>query len=316
MRLLVVLALAGCTQPPAWHDERTDLDRVALSVWTRGGDLFVVGGPRGTPGQGLFLRRDGAGWHEAPVGSSATLWWVFGFSDSDVWAVGDGSTLLHWDGAVLTPQNVVASDATLFGVWGVSDDDLWVVGGHPDVDGLILHRSGGAWSQVMPPKASGSYFKVWGTATDDVYICGQSGTILHWDGRALVSEPTGLMPFVSLFTVAGRSRDDLYAVGGLGNAVALHRSGGVWSPVADKALAEAPDLAGVAVSADGTLMLVGTGGTKLRGMPGALRDETGQASPVDLHATVFDGSRIWAVGGNYNAPAPATRHGVIERYGD
>jgi hypothetical protein len=85
MKGLLLLFLAGCTgSPPHWSDARTDLDRVPLSAWTRGGTLFVVGGPLGSPGQGLFLRREAAGWRETATGSANTLWWVFGLAETDV----------------------------------------------------------------------------------------------------------------------------------------------------------------------------------------------------------------------------------------
>ena len=312
-----VLAVAGCSQSPHWSDARTDLDRVPLSVWSAGdGQLFSVGGPLGSTGDTLFLRHDGAGWHEVAAGTGVTLWWVFGFSSSDVWSVGEAGTVVHWDGSVLSTE-VAPTDGTLFGIWGTSDDDLWAVGGRPDIDGALLHRVAGVWQQVSGLPGSGSYFKVWGAAADDVYVCGQGGVILHWDGASWTSQPTGLDATVSLFTVAGRVGDDVYAVGGLGNAVALHLDAarGDWVAVDDPSLTEAPALAGVAVSPSGTVAMVGAGGTKLRGTPGSLHDESGQATPADFHSVAFDGAQLWAVGGNWLAPAPTARHGVIVHYG-
>jgi hypothetical protein len=105
-------------------------------------------------------------------------------------------------------------------------------------------------------------------------------------------------------------------VGGLGNAVALHSDGTGWTAVGDKALTEAPALGGVAVASDGTVAMVGAGGTKLRGTPGQFHDDTEQATRTDFHGVAFDGGSLWAVGGNWLAPAPAARHGVIVHYGD
>jgi hypothetical protein len=317
MRTLLLLSLlaAGCDKMPHWIDERTDLDRVPLSVWTRGGAVFVSGGPLGSPGQGLFLRKDGSGWREIATGSASTLWWVFGLADNDVWTVGENGTILHWDGSALTPETPPTSE-TLFGIWGASADELWAVGGTPDVDGVLLRRSAGVWTAVTGLPNTGAYFKVWGAAAGDVYVCGQGGTILHWDGSAWSAEDTAQPRYVSLFTVAGRSSDDVYTVGGLGNAVALRHSAAGWAPLDDKLLAEAPALAGVAVAADGTLAMVGQSGTKLRGKPGALVDDTEQATRADFHSVTFDGAGLWAVGGNWIAPAPAARHGVIVRFGN
>jgi hypothetical protein len=316
----------GCSAPAHWSDARTDLDRVPLSVWvSASGELFTVGGPLGSAGDTLFLRHDASGWHEEAVGSTVTLWWVFGFGPSDVWTVGEEGTVLHWDGATLTPESVPTTE-TLFGIWGSSDDDLWAVGGKPDSDGVILHRVAGNWELVAIARNTGAFFKVWGAAADDAWVCGQGGTVLHWDGAGLTAEPTSLPPNVSLFTVSGRSASDVYAVGGLGNAAAVHRdpaagtATGSWSAVEDPVLKEAEALAGVSVAPNGTVAMVGADGTRLVGKPGHLQDDSDPAAGADFHSVAFnpDGpheNEAWAVGGNWQAPAPAMRTGTIVHYG-
>jgi hypothetical protein len=321
-RALVALLALGCSEP-RWSDARTDLTRVPLAGWGGGGELFVVGGPLGSAGETLFLRRAGGSWSEVSTGTTATLWWAHGFSASDVWTVGEGGTVFHWNGSTLT-QETVPTMQTLYGVWGVSSDDLWVVGGRPDISGVILHKTGATWTEMPALGNTGAYFKVWGAAADDVYACGQAGTVLHWDGSSWTPQMTSLPTFVSLFTVAGRGRDQVYAVGGLGEATALElvpppdRGVPTWQPIADQAIDSAPALAGVAVAADGTVVMVGQGGTKLRGRLGSLADETSFGSRADFHAAIIDGdgSTIWAVGGNWLAPAGAARRGVILRYGE
>jgi hypothetical protein len=118
---------------------------------------------------------------------------------------------------------------------------------------------------------------------------------------------------VTLFTVHGRSRDDVAAVGGFGRGVAIHYDGTRWSAIDDPLLAQVGSLAGVAVAEDGTLAIVGAGGIKLRGKPGALTEDTLDPPRDDLHAAFSLGSSFFSVGGNYLAPPGAVRHGVLAR---
>jgi photosystem II stability/assembly factor-like uncharacterized protein len=318
--LLALAALAGCGGGAHWSLPLAELDRVPLSVAERApSDVWTVGGALGSGGDALMLRYDGSSWQRITVGTDATLWWVFPRAAASVWAVGEGGTILHWDGTALDPASVPPAPlttATLYGVWGAADDDLWAVGGDPDVSGVILRRDGGGWHDVTPAASTGAYFKVWGAASDDVFICGQGGVILHWDGAALTPQASGLDARTSLLTIAGRAPDDVYAVGGLGNGVVLHFDGAAWSRLSDPLLDAAPGLAGVSVDADGSVFVVGAGGEKLRGRAGAAwSDETAAATREDLHSVSLVGGALFTVGGNYQAPAPAVRHGVVAHYG-
>jgi photosystem II stability/assembly factor-like uncharacterized protein len=316
--LVAAIACAGCSEP-RWSTALSALDRVPLSVSGVGPtEVYAAGGPLGSTGNALLLRYDGIAWRTISVATTATLWWVFARAHGDVWAAGELGTIVHSDGKMATiVADSPATTATLFGIWGTGPDDLWAVGGHPDADGIVLRKDANGWRTVAEaPTQNGAYFKVWGSASDDVFICGQGGTILHWDGSKLSSQPSGVGPEVSLLTVAGRARDDVYVVGGTGRGVALHYDGTSWRPVSDPALDDAGALAGVAVDVDGRIVIVGAGGVKLRGRPGALVDDGAEPPHDDLHGVWIFRGEIFAVGGNYVAPAPAKRQGVIGHYGD
>ena len=68
-----------------------------------------------------------------PQGNTLRGLWVSGASD--VWAVGQAGTILHWDGSAWTS---VPSGTTngLLGVWGSGASDVWAVGER----GAILER--------------------------------------------------------------------------------------------------------------------------------------------------------------------------------
>ena len=304
---------AGCTTPPHWSLPLDALDRVALSVSERNPhDVWVVGGALGSGGDGLVLHYDGSAWTRSDPGSDATLWWVAPVDDTTSWAVGERGTVLELPS--LAPVSAPTSD-TLYGVWASAAGNVWIVGGEPDLSGVVLRRApDGTWTDLTPAGASGAFFKVWGSADDDVWICGQTGALLHWNGSALAAVDVGLGN-LPLFTVAGRNANDVYAVGGLGSAVALHYDGATWTRLSDAAFSMLPGLNGVSVDSDGQTMIVGGGGTKLRGLPGRFADESAQATRADLHAASIVGGEIFVVGGNYLAPAPAARMGVVAHYG-
>jgi hypothetical protein len=307
---------AGCTTPPHWSLPLSALDRVPLSVAMRSAhDVWIAGGALGSGGDALILHYDGSAWTRTDPGTDATLWWVDAPAAGPRWFVGERGTVLSGD--ALTAETVPTT-ATLYGVWQSEAGTVWIVGGEPDLSGVILRRvDGGAWEDVTPAGTAAAYFKVWGASDDDVWICGQSGALVHWDGSALapVALPGGVSKSTPLFTVAGSAPNDVYAVGGLGTAVALHFDGGTWSALGDAALSGIPGLTGVSVDSDGTAILVGGSGTKLRGHPGAFADESRQATREDLHAAAILGGEIFTVGGSYLAPAPAPREGVVAHYG-
>lgn len=313
LRALAVGALvaAGCTTPPHWSVPLPALDRVPLSVAQPAPNrAWIGGGALGSGGDALVLSYDGARWSRVDVHTDATLWWAS--NDATPWLVGERGTVFA--NASTTPEPVPTT-STLYGVWVAPSGVAWIVGGEPDLSGVILRGSaGGSWSDLTPPGTSAAFFKVWGSADDDVWICGQNGALLHWDGAALTRIDTGITR-QPLLTVAGRDAEDIYVVGGLGSAIVLHHAGGAWTRLTDPMLAELPGLAGVSVDRDGTAVLVGAGGTKLRGRPGAWVDETAEATRVDLHAASFVGGELYVVGGNYQAPPGTPRQGVVAHYG-
>ena len=100
-------------------------------------------------------------------GTSKTLWWVYGFSASDVYAVGAAGVVTHFDGTRWTVERE-GGDFTLFGAWGATPDDLVAVGGvvtsSSPRPAMVSRRSG--WTELSTAglPANRSLFKVWGTS--------------------------------------------------------------------------------------------------------------------------------------------------------
>ena len=76
-------------------------------------------------------------WLAQPTGVTVDLYSVWGDSHSDVFAVGDSGTILHYDGSVWSRQSS-GTTANLRGVWGNSATDVIAVGD----SGTILRFNG------------------------------------------------------------------------------------------------------------------------------------------------------------------------------
>ena len=319
MRLSTLVALAalaaGCTTPPpaplpspasdagagdagvssGWRIVLDDLPAPLLSVFRAGdGVLFAVGGNGSRP---LALRQEKGGWWDVDPGTREVLWWVHGFSSSDVYAVGEAGTVTHFNGQFFQVERT-GGDFVLWGVWGAGPDDVWAVGGNPTLNKahpVVLRRQRGEWREVDTGITfAGNLFKVWGSGPDDVVMVGDEGRILRYDGKAFRLEARGGDRLVTVF---GGARDDVYAVGGLKGPLAMHYDGTRWGDYAP--LAFQRNLNGGARSATG-LVIVGWSGylAEAGGPAGAALTELPPLSKDCLHGAAVLPDGFVAVGGD------------------
>jgi hypothetical protein len=121
---------------------------------------------------------------------------VSGTGPTDVWASGENSGLLHWNGSTWTTITPLKNASTLFAVLAMAPSDVWVTDFLPGKE--TVHFNGSAWT---PQGAGGGIFDgLAGFASNDVW--GAGGTrVGHWNGSAW----TTTLPFgsnVSLWSVA------------------------------------------------------------------------------------------------------------------
>lgn len=126
----VLLAFA-CTRPSAPAPRAPAPDAAAREAWSAGacvatGDGWCWGYPR-------------------PIGIKLNRLW--GTSPSDVWAVGEGGTILHFDGARWSRVASGTNDS-LVAIGGRGPGDAWAIG----KGRTVLRLSGGAWRKVDLPK--------------------------------------------------------------------------------------------------------------------------------------------------------------------
>lgn len=324
MRLLLGGALALAAVACAGGGDAADLDGTweldhaepagaLVSVWGSGPDDVWAAG--GTADRGLILHYDGSGWSAVDTGARSMLWWVYGFTADDVYAVGDRGLVLHYDGASWQ-QIASGTDRTLYGVWGASGDDVWVVGGDAGVEGGAVILRGDATSlravtDVPAELAPRALFKAYGYAADDVMMVGSDGAVLRWDGEGWWREPT--LTSEPLFSLWGRAQDDVYAVGGWQAGTILHLDDAGWTEIEDAA---GSGLSGVYTAPGSPTIAVGADAYVLEILPDGTRIEP--ALPALAPGTAFhgvwgdDAGTTWAVGGDLmSADGPSS--GVILR---
>jgi hypothetical protein len=225
---------------------------------------------------------------------------VYGFAPDDVYAVGDHGLILHFDGASWQRAES-GTDLPLYGSWGASGDDVWIVGGDPTQPGsaVVLRGRGTSFTPVdLPAELRPSvFFKAYGYADNDIIMVGTEGTVLRGDGttwrrdQVPTSEP--------IFSLWGRGRDDLYAVGGWASGTVLHHGGDGWTEVAATA---GSGLTGVFTGPDSPTIAVGSSAYVLEIMPNGseMRPTVPGLSPsISLHSVWGDDDgTTYAVGGD------------------
>ncbi|HVH46660.1 MAG TPA: hypothetical protein VM925_30170 [Labilithrix sp.] len=102
-----------------------------------------------------------------PVSTRFALTAVWGSSANDVWAVGSGGSIVHYDGAAwaATPTNVTN---TFHAVWGSGPNDVWAVA----MTDTILHSAGFSGGKADWQLVSGATNSAMATATTALWGTG------------------------------------------------------------------------------------------------------------------------------------------------
>jgi hypothetical protein len=148
---------------------------------------------------------------------------VWSDGQSNAWAVGGFSTIIHWNG---TKWGVVGDSAhpaaptrdAYNAVWGTGGT-VWVAGNSSIVRCTSV-------TSCTPDKVVGgdSLFGIWGTSATNAWAVGAHGTILHFDGTqwTSVTSPTPL----KLVRIWGSSATNVWAVG---DSAIVQYNGTTWA---------------------------------------------------------------------------------------
>ncbi len=197
---------------------------------------------------GSILHYDGSKWMAMSSGATTNLQGVWGTSGSDVFAVGEYGTILHYDGST---WSAMSSGTTqhIFGLCGISSNNVFAVG----YTGTILHYDGASWSTMSSGTAQHLY-GVWGSSGSDVFAVGHTGTILHYDGASWSAMSSGTTQI--LYDVSGISGSDVFIAGY--NGTILHYDGSSWNSMSSNT---AQNLTGVWGDTGNDVFAVGFSGT-------------------------------------------------------
>jgi hypothetical protein len=268
-------------------------------VWPFDDGTVWVAGASGS--RGVASRFAQGQWTEAVLPPNApTLFGLWASGPADVWAVGIGNTVLHYDGnAALTwtpvPVAGTTTSATLTGVWGASSSDVWIVGqgglilhggqlgvaSEPsgttvDLSGVwglsdsevwaiaarapVLRRKANAWSVQTATLGSNVYYGIWVAAPNDAWVAGDRATY-HFDGGGWTLVSS---PLESATSIWGSASDDVWAVGRSsgGSGPYIARFNGVqWVAATSPSTMPLQAVRGTSAS---NVWAVGNGGTVLR----------------------------------------------------
>jgi photosystem II stability/assembly factor-like uncharacterized protein len=158
-------------------------------------------------------------WELVPPVTSEDLRDVFMLAEGDVWAVGNGGTVLHYDGTVWSPVPISTTDE-LRDIYMVSSTMGYILacsGG----GSAIWHWDGSTWTQrgTIPHPI----YRLDANSANDAWASGFS-VVYHWDGTgwSLNWDAPGV-----LFAIDMTSPQAGWAVGAYGNIVQY--SNGTWS---------------------------------------------------------------------------------------
>jgi len=196
---------------------RSLLEGTAINaLWGSDDRAFAAGGKEG---RGVIWRSSPSTWEpmELPSGTG-TLYALWGAGPADVFAAGDGGTLLHFDGRAWKALKPEPTRASIRALWGAGPDDLFAACS----DGKVLRLRQGSWKVVRRASAGTELRGIWGSGPSDVFAVGIKqesadpikGVLLHFDADAEPTQDEFEEQFrVELHAVWGSGKDDVFAAG-------------------------------------------------------------------------------------------------------
>jgi hypothetical protein len=313
----------GGTPPPASCAAVADKPPAKLfwGVWVSPTAEIWVAGEDGWIGHSTRNRSGGGRWMFCQRVPGVTLRAIWGAADTDVWTVGDGGTVLRWDGLDWSAITGVGTPApgNVYDVWGSSATSVWIVGN----DGLVRRFDGTAW-HVEDADARYRLRSVWGTPSGVLRVVGaatlppvfgingEEAVILRqgsggsWTREGVFAEERGA---AELLRISGASETDIWAVGekfpsgaAASFAFAAHFDGTAWTARAGTAVAGGPteaQLGGRVYTDVVAAPPFAPAGALIASPPDSTLFDgtTWTTSPPELTALDLRGSALWGTGG-------------------
>ena len=147
---------------------------VALVAVAAIGAAPAAGKPAAPDGRGHCIEEGWCWENPLPNGNAPLALW--GSATNDVWAAGDGGTILHFDGVSWKRSTAVQSDAKLNAIWGRDTNDVWVAGD----GGTVLHWDGNSWAERSVH--AGPLVAIGAGDSGEVWVADIAGSVWSWTG--------------------------------------------------------------------------------------------------------------------------------------
>jgi hypothetical protein len=206
---------------------------------------------------GLLIHFDGSGWTPNPAVTTKDLKGIWAASKNDIWVVGAAGTVLHYSGGSWTASTVGTKD--LKGIWGSSPSEIWAGGEVTGGNAIMRHYNGTTWTAVDTGVTALTVNAVYTSAPDFVYACGLEtfgGLLLRWNGVSWNKINSTAADELRAFW--GKGRTSLVVVGDLGSLVRYDDPVG-WTYV--NKTSNSANLYAVTADAQGKVYAVGDKGT-------------------------------------------------------
>ncbi|HEY3447258.1 MAG TPA: hypothetical protein VGK67_12875 [Myxococcales bacterium] len=277
-----------------WGTSQTD-------IWIAGADCF--GACSGVGSFAAIDHWDGAKLERELSDDGGELTKIRGSGPDDVWAVGIGGRLLHWNGSGWTSSTEKGCELFWGGVHGSSPSNVWALGGkyeRPpqfDYSAAVAGLSNTGWERIEAPGLDHAW-ALWAGAENDVWTADRSGAVAHWDGSRWTKSVVDLT--ASLWSLWGFSGDDVWAVGYTGDhpnetAASFHWDGSQWTNIA-VGLPPETVLLGLWGSSDSDLWAAGSRILHWDGNAWTAAFDPGPLSRLNS-ISGSSSADIWAVGG-------------------
>lgn len=155
---------------------------------------------------------NGGSWSYIDTGlilSNYGFYSVYGFSASDLYAVGGCGQIIHYNGATWTMERQTTggcpsiSTDLLFDVWGPDSLSVFVTGNNSQA---LKRESNGAWTTIYGGGlfSNASKYSISGSSASNIYFAGLAGELDHWDGTSYTRIlDSGAAQYVMAINAAG-----------------------------------------------------------------------------------------------------------------
>lgn len=231
-----------------------------------------------------LLHYGGAAWQLMAGGDGTALYCLFGRSATEFYIGGENLQFYSSDGLGLT-QLYMSGYSRITGLWGASADEIWAATN--STQSIKLWNGTYLDEAITFNGPDGRFERLWGTARDDVWVVGDA--VAHFDGSTwqLVDTPVGTG---HLTWVTGTGKNDVWAVG---PDNVIHWDGTAWSAVVGGAT---QDLNGIWAASPTEVWVVGGGGRILHGSSTGLSSVPSGTTHSLYSVWGTSSSDIWAGG--------------------